>query len=1317
MDPPNTRQDSRYPTTKVGAQRVVECLRNGDRTQVRMAAGSGKTTVAIDAAVHLLSGTGGSVVMTVPSLGLLSQSIEEWNAKVGPGVELEFAVLAHGVRIPPQFRMEGGDRRWVPVEVFDDTNEPRADQIMKWWDRPAVAGKIRIVLSTYASTMNLKEATRHRPADLLVVDEAHHAAGSGRIDTRGAKKEHHRVRYLLDDKRSLRANRRLFLTATPRLPSKSGDAHMDGPEFGPVAFSLTYGEALSLGIVKQYNLIIDLLAADSRFQGAEKAGALLGRDVRVSAAHEGRRLSLMFTRTPDGSLPDAIGEDEVAGSIASRAEVTARLMVRGMALTKSRMGISFHRRVRDVKAHHEALVRVSPEMLAACPEYVEDLGLDVGGGIRAYSFTGEDPQKQRAQWMTEGQAGSQPTAFHTCNGIAEGTNIIGASFIALMSPHYGLEAIIQRVGRGTRAGSRVGDPDTVNIYVPVLARRSPDGSLSNISERQANTLRSVQAALRLMDNGFDDAFESMANSVQDELKSAIAASERQFRLSVGEENDGFEVEESIERVLMTTANALRGLVSERLSAPKNHNPYHEGEKPILEKVLASFIKAKAKDPHFRVKPDSWRSRFASFSKSRQAEFLGLPEDEFLRACAFRGRVLKEGIPPDADSEDLWSALTSFGFTMRSGASEPGDPELLLVEKKIMEDAGTTVLFRTQDVLPERRSPLGTRMAQHRRAILEAKVSAHDWSKEGLLSMATKRRPLQGLSILPLMLADTPSEIIGIALRRIIDRNGGLPPNFSLSKIGGEIEQITKERGFGLLLAAAPWKSEEAILSYSYDWRPNAVNWSSGFWEATPTRRFRPGKTSADTSVSLLRSGVVASRGTWLFVPELSRAVADAMADAGIKSDGLITPSIMDELANYLLEDSPEGHTRLRAFGWVPGPFVHAALSRLEENLPIIRISNALVRLHGFDTSVVDKFHEMRDKGWLLDKRTIQERFPVASTVSPRSAKLKERLLAPGNGASPQHRAAATSRGKARYSGKHFAGDAMPPAVLDFLASPPPLGPSGTSSGLDDSRNALLSIHAGAGGAEAHAWAGMLLRMYTLWAKRVGLRVRTLDVQKGEGSAGVESAFLEISGQNAHALLEAEEGVHLLRRISPFDPQARRHTSFASVFVAPYANDGTGNNGFDEGDIKIDTHSTLGVGGQHVNSVAPGVRLTHIPTGLTFSCQWESSQFRNKLAAIKMLRATLYRRGREASIGNDDTPAAPPGTYTRGDIVRSYVFHPYANVTDARTQVTHPAPEAVLGGFLDPFVRASPKLPNEQKRSHYAPRQSVAADDPQSTGGR
>lgn len=293
-------------------------------------------------------------------------------------------------------------------------------------------------------------------------------------------------------------------------------------------------------------------------------------------------------------------------------------------------------------------------------------------------------------------------------------------------------------------------------------------------------------------------------------------------------------------------------------------------------------------------------------------------------------------------------------------------------------------------------------------------------------------------------------------------------------------------------------------------------------------------------------------------------------------------------------------------------------------------------------------------------------------------------------------------GKARYSGKHFAGDAMPPAVLDFLASAASLGPSGTSSGLGDSHNALLSIHAGAEGAEAHAWAGMLLGMYTLWAKRVGLRVRALDVQKGEGSVGVKSAFLEVSGESAHALLEAEEGVHLLRRISPFDSQARRHTSFASVFVAPYANDGMGNSDLDESDIKIDTYSALVVGGQHVNSVAPGIRLTHIPTGLTFSCQWESSQFRNKLAAIKMLRAALYRRGREGPIGNDDTPAASQGTYTRSDVVRSYVFHPYANVTDARTQVTHPDPGAVLGGFLDPFIHTPKKSPHEQTRSHRAP---------------
>ena len=240
-------------------------------------------------------------------------------------------------------------------------------------------------------------------------------------------------------------------------------------------------------------------------------------------------------------------------------------------------------------------------------------------------------------------------------------------------------------------------------------------------------------------------------------------------------------------------------------------------------------------------------------------------------------------------------------------------------------------------------------------------------------------------------------------------------------------------------------------------------------------------------------------------------------------------------------------------------------------------------------------------------------------------------------------------------------------------------------GPDDRRWALMTIHPGAGGTESQDWAEMLMRMYTRWAERRGCEVVILDLLKGE-EAGIKSVSLEIRGDYAYGYLKAEKGVHRLVRISPFDGQARRHTSFASVFVYPVVDDTIEIELKDE-DIVMEVFRASGAGGQHVNKTSSAVRLRHMPTGIVVSCQQERSQHKNKATAMKMLKAALYQRELEE---RDKKKAAVEATKTDiswGNQIRSYVFQPYTMVNDNRTGIKVSDVQRVMDGDLDGFIEA------------------------------
>jgi peptide chain release factor 2 len=239
---------------------------------------------------------------------------------------------------------------------------------------------------------------------------------------------------------------------------------------------------------------------------------------------------------------------------------------------------------------------------------------------------------------------------------------------------------------------------------------------------------------------------------------------------------------------------------------------------------------------------------------------------------------------------------------------------------------------------------------------------------------------------------------------------------------------------------------------------------------------------------------------------------------------------------------------------------------------------------------------------------------------------------------------------------------------------------------DDPRNAILTIHPGAGGTESQDWSQMLLRMYLRYAERKGFKVEILDQQPGE-EAGLKSATVRIEGDYAFGNLSQETGVHRLVRISPFDAAKRRHTSFSAVFVYPEVDEDIEIN-INPDDIKIDTYRAGGKGGQHVNTTDSAVRITHIPTGIVVQCQNERSQHKNKASAMKVLKARLYELEQRNKRVKIDALEDAKSEIAWGNQIRSYVLHPYRMIKDMRTRVETGDTDKVLDGDLDEFIRAT-----------------------------
>lgn len=237
----------------------------------------------------------------------------------------------------------------------------------------------------------------------------------------------------------------------------------------------------------------------------------------------------------------------------------------------------------------------------------------------------------------------------------------------------------------------------------------------------------------------------------------------------------------------------------------------------------------------------------------------------------------------------------------------------------------------------------------------------------------------------------------------------------------------------------------------------------------------------------------------------------------------------------------------------------------------------------------------------------------------------------------------------------------------------------------DPKNAILVIHSGAGGTDAAEWASMLMRLYTRWTERHGMEYTVVDLQQAE-EAGIKGATIEVRGDYAYGYLKAEAGVHRLVRLSPFDTNHRRHTSFASVFVYPEVEDDIEVDINDE-DVKVETYRSGGAGGQHVNKTASAVRLTHLPTGIVVQCQNERSQFKNKATAFKVLKARLYQHLKDEQQQQQLAVESTKKSIDFGSQIRSYVFHPYTIVKDHRTACETANVQAVMDGDIDRFIRA------------------------------
>jgi peptide chain release factor 2 len=242
------------------------------------------------------------------------------------------------------------------------------------------------------------------------------------------------------------------------------------------------------------------------------------------------------------------------------------------------------------------------------------------------------------------------------------------------------------------------------------------------------------------------------------------------------------------------------------------------------------------------------------------------------------------------------------------------------------------------------------------------------------------------------------------------------------------------------------------------------------------------------------------------------------------------------------------------------------------------------------------------------------------------------------------------------------------------------------SGEADANDCYLEVHSGAGGTESQDWANMLLRMYTRWAERRKFKVEVMEVHDGE-EAGIKSATIQIKGHNAYGWLKTESGVHRLVRISPYDSQARRHTSFSSAWVYPVVDDSI-NIEILDADLKVDTYRSSGAGGQHVNTTDSAIRITHVPTGIVVACQAERSQHKNRATAMEMLKARMYEAELQKREEASNAESAAKTDIGWGHQIRSYVLQPYQMVKDLRTSVETSNTSGVLDGDLDMFMEAA-----------------------------